>query len=61
MCLVGVCESFCSSQCGKILQKFHSMGVDVGYAHSQSQAIILQVFYVGDGAVREREELGMNR
>ena len=43
------------------MQKFHSMGVDVGYAHSQSQAVILQVFYVGDGAVREREELGMNR
>ena len=54
MCLVGVCESFRSLQCGKILQKFHSMGVTAGYAHSQSQAVILQVFCVGDGAVRER-------
>ena len=53
MCLFAVCVHVCSSQCCEIADKFH-LTVYFGNAHSQSQAVILQVLSVGGGVVGER-------
>ena len=58
-----VCVCVCSSRCGEIAGNFYLMYVYFGYAHSQSQAVVLQVLSVGGGVVGERgvgDELRVN-
>ena len=50
MCSVGVCVHTCVCSADEI----YLTGVYVGYAHPQSQAVILQVLSVGGGIVGER-------
>ena len=48
------CLQFTIPAIAAIAGKFHLTSVYVGYAHSHSQAVILQVLCVGGGVVGER-------